>query len=145
MVHPVTPTYGRHHLHRALVRFPGLEVRAQALIIGIAVGVLLTLVVLDASLYENRTAPVQVTTVNWYARGALLTTSEGFTLHTSQQFNLTLECVSVCYRFNGAAVSSPFSLVSTQVFYYPGEFLNLTLQAPSTSYSGPLAITLSVD
>ena len=118
--------------------------RGKGVLVAVAVVVLLGFVATDVAYYENVTAPVQVTAVNWYTEGQLVGTSHGFILHTSEVFNLTFTCVGLCYRYNGAVIGSPFRLVSTQIFYYPTEFLNITIQAPSTGYSGPLAVTLTV-
>ena len=131
---------GHHHLfHR-----PSFGPRARAIVFGAAVGALVMFTVMDVSLYQNLTAPVQVSTVSWITEGQQFATSAGFTLHTSQAFNLTLTCNGFCYRFNGALVSAPFSLVNTQIYYYPGEFVNITAKAPSSGYSGPLSVTLTV-
>ena len=131
---------GHHHLfHR-----PSFGPRARAIVFGAAVGALVMFTVMDVSLYQNLTAPVQVSAVSWITEGQQLATSAGFTIHTSQVFNLTLRCNGFCYRFNGASVSSPFSLVSTQIYYYPGEFVNITAKAPAAGYNGPLSVTLTV-
>ena len=119
--------------------------RGKAVLVAVAVVVLLGFVATDVAFYENLTAPVVVSYVSWYAEGQQFATSAGFTVHTSQAFNLTIKCTGLCYRFNGAVVGAPFSLVSTQIFYYPTEFLNLTLRAPSVGYTGPLSVTLTVD
>jgi len=119
--------------------------RGKAVLVVVAVVVLLAFVATDVAYYENLTAPVVVSYVGWYAEGQQFATSVGFTVHTSQAFNLTVKCTGFCYRFNGAIVGAPFRLLSTQIFYYPTEFLNLTLKAPSMGYTGPLAVTLTVD
>jgi len=119
--------------------------RGKAVLVVVAVILLLAFVATDVAVYDNLTAPVQVSYVTWYAEGQLFATSAGFTVHTSETFNLTLKCTGICYRFNGAFVAAPFHLVSTQIFYYPTENLNLSVQAPSIGYTGPLSVTLTVD
>jgi len=119
--------------------------RGKAILVVVAVLVLLGFLATDVAFYENLTAPVVVSYVSWTAEGQQFATSAGFTVHTSQAFNLTIKCTGFCYRFNGAIVGAPFHLISTQIFYYPTEILNLTLRAPSVGYTGPLAITLTVD
>ena len=118
--------------------------RGKAVLLGVAVVVLLGFVATDVAYYENVTAPVDVSVVNWYTAGQLVGTSHGFVLHTSEAFNLTFACVGLCYRYLGAVIGSPFRLVSTQIFYYPTEYLNLTIQAPSTGYTGPLTVSLMI-
>jgi len=119
--------------------------RGKAVLVAVAVVVLLGFVATDVAYYENLTAPVMVSYVSWYAEGQQFATSAGFTVHTSQAFNLTIKCSGFCYRFNGAIVGAPFGLVSTQIFYYPTELVNLTLKAPSVGYTGPISVTLTVD
>jgi len=138
---PIAPLIQGHH---HLLRLPHLSPHLRAILLGAAVGALVMFVATDVLLYENLTAPVQVSTVNWYTQGQLFATSHGFAVHTSQAFNLTLKCAGFCYRFNGAALGSPFHLVSTQIFYYPSEYVNLTARAPSAGYSGPLSVILTV-
>jgi hypothetical protein len=141
MTGATVPFVGRHHL---FLRPLHVGPRTQAIAFGVAIGALLVFVATGVSLYEDLTATVEVSIVNWYSEGQLLGTSSGFAVHTSQAFNLTLTCFGLCYRFNGASVGTPFHLVSTQIYYYPSEYVNVTAQAPSIGYSGPLSITLSV-
>jgi hypothetical protein len=41
-------------------------------------------------------------------------------------------------------VSSPFQLASVTITNQPIQYANLTIRAPSNSYSGPLNITLEL-
>jgi hypothetical protein len=119
-------------------------VSGRVLAIALAAVALIGFAATDLSLAENLSGSVQVTGVYWYAGGEQIGTSAGFTIHTSQQFNVAFRCTGLCYRYDEVSVGSPFSLVGTQFYYYPSEYVNVTAQAPSTGYSGPLSITLTI-
>lgn len=115
-----------------------------AVVLVLAVLVLIGFVAADVAAYDAGAVTVRVTSVSWYAEGGLLTTSPGFSLHGSQAVTLTLTCNFICYQLSGASVNAPFQLVSFSVTNQPIQYANVTVQAPATSYDGPLTITLSV-
>ena len=136
-------TYGRYsHLHR--LRLPHLSTRSTSLITGVGVGILIVFASTDATLYAAAPAAVQVTAVEWFIPGAALTTTAGFSMHASEQVTVTLTCSTVCFRFSGATVESPFTLVSYSVVYHPIQYTNVTVESPSHSYSGPIAIEMNI-
>lgn len=145
MMHDSVATFYGGYDQIGFRRIPHLRVPWVAGAIGVTAIVLFGLVATDVSALVNPSVTIQVTGVNWYAEGGLLTTSPGFFLHASESITLTLTCSSVCFRFNGvASVSSPFSLVGVSVTYAPIQYSNVTVKAPSTAYDGPLTITLGV-
>jgi hypothetical protein len=105
---------------------------------------LLAFVAEDVNLYQSQSATVRVTAVEWFIPGAPLTTSAGFSMHSSDQVALTLTCNVFCYRFSGATVESPFTLVSFAAVDQPTQYVNVTVQSPPGSYSGPIAIVLNL-
>ena len=115
-----------------------------ALTIGISGLVLLGFVAADVAAVQNRPVSIEITAVDWDAYGGLLATTTGFSMHASQITTLTLLCSTVCLRFNGATVSSPFVLVTFALSYSPDQYTNVTVQAPVTGFTGPLTISLSV-
>jgi len=121
-----------------------LRVRWVPVALGVAVICLFAFVAADVSAYTSSTVAVNVTSVSWYAEGMLLTTVAGFSLHTSQTTTLTLSCDSICYRFNGATVSAPFTFVSFSVVNEPVQYTNVTVRAPSSAYVGPVTISLTI-
>ena len=96
----------------------------------------------DVGALANPPVSVQVTQVDWYVNGALLTTSGGFTVSTNQAFTLTLTCADVCMVLYSATVSPPFQFLSFSVAYHPIQYVNVTARAPSSGFDGPLAVTL---
>lgn len=121
-----------------------LRISRVGLVVAVAAGVLLILIAADVAAYSSVSATIRVTSVSWYAEGELLTTDPGFSAHASQAVQLSLTCDSICFRVNGASVSAPFSLSTFSVVNQPVQYVNLTVTAPSTGYSGPLTITLHV-
>jgi len=122
-----------------------VRIPVKVLALGTAALVLVVFVAADVSALQSRPALVQVTVVNWYAENALLTTSGGFTMHTSQTVTLSLTCSTFCYRFNGeASVNPPFQLLRFTVAYAPIQYANATVQAPGSGYDGPMTIDLGV-
>lgn len=128
----------RQRLYR--VRVPWITVA-----VGVAAVSLIALVAADVSAYSDRPAIVQVTSVNWYGEGYLLTTGPGFSTHAGQSILFPLTCSSLCLPWDGASVSSPFQLVSFAVTYHSLQYTNVTVRAPSAGYDGPLSIILDVD
>ena len=99
----------------------------------------------DIAAVSQAPAPaVQVTAVEWFVPGAPLATSTGFSMHGSQAVTVTLTCSSLCYRVGGATVFTPFTLLAFSVVYHPIQYVNVTVQSPSSAYSGPLAIELNL-
>lgn len=117
--------------------------RAIYLIAASAV-VLVLLVAADVALIETAPPAVQVATVIWYAGPASVTTTPGFTVHTSEKFVLSETCELFCYNFNGVTVSAPFHLVALSIVNQPIQYTNVTIQAPPSSYDGMLGITLNI-
>ncbi len=127
-----------------LGRLPLLKIRWVQLAVGVAAVTLIVLVAADAYAISAPPATVEVTSVTWYVEGQLAATTNGFSVHASQSFILTESCELFCYNFKGAAVAAPFSLVSVSIVNSPIQYTNLTIRAPSSSYSGALNITLEV-
>lgn len=127
-----------------LVRRTPLHLPWMAVVLGVAVLTLLSLIAADVAAYEARPASVNLTAVDWYAGSEPLTTSAGFTVHASQSFLLTLTCTSVCYLFSGASVSAPFVLLAFSMTNHPIQYVNVTVQAPASGFQGILTITLAV-
>jgi hypothetical protein len=114
-------------------------------LVAIAGLVLLGFLSADVALYEGSpTVVVQVTAVEWFIPGTSLATTAGFVMHASERVTVTLTCSTTCVRISGATVQSPFTLVGFSVVYHPDQYTNVTVQSPSTSYMGPIAIELSV-
>jgi hypothetical protein len=121
-----------------------LHISRNAIVIGIAGLVLLAFVVADVSTFENPPVLVKVTSVYWYVLGSVVATSAGFTLHPSQSTELSVTCELFCFVVDGVTVGAPFALVSSSVVNEPALWVNLTVQAPPTAYTGNLSVTLEV-
>jgi len=143
MYDSVATFYGGYDSVRYLRR-PSVRFSRNALILAVAGVVLLGFVAADVGAFANLPVSVQVTGVSWYAEGELLTTSGGFTLHSSQSTTLVLTCDTICWAVDGASVSAPFHLVGLTVIDQPVQYVNVTVQAPSTAYHGGLTIDLAV-
>ena len=127
-----------------LRRLPRMRIPWILVGLGLAALVLVVLVAADVAAFDTGTVTVEVTSVSWYAEGGLLTTSGGFSMHASQVVRLTLTCSFICYRLDGATVNAPFQLVSFSITDQPIQYANVSVQAPASSYDGPLTITLAV-
>ncbi len=127
-----------------LGHLPLLKIRWVQLALGVAAVTLVVLVAADAYAITGAPATVEVTAVTWYVEGALAASTNGFSVHASQSFVLTETCELFCYNFKGAAVSGPFTLEKVSIVNEPVQYTNLTIRAPSSSYSGVLNITLEV-
>jgi hypothetical protein len=143
-MHSAAATFYGAYDQVATTRAPRVRIPAWVFGIGVGVLVLLGFVAADVGAFEAIPAKVTVTAVNWFAGSQLLATSPGFTLHSTQTTSLSLTCNLICYRFSAAAVNAPFQVVAFSVVDQPIQFANVTVQAPSSAYSGPLNITLSV-
>jgi len=113
------------------------------LLVAMAVLVLLVFVAADVSAFQALPVPVRVTSVEWLAGSELLATAGGFSMHTSQSVTLSLSCDSLCYAITSGAVRAPFHLAGFVVTYAPSQFVNVTVVAPSSAYTGAVVITLS--
>jgi len=141
---PLSPYASEAQRWQRLEHEPPL-ISGKALLVVIACLVLVGFVAADAAaLVRAPAATVNVTAVEWFIPGALLTTTAGFSMHSSQQVTLTLTCSSVCFRFSGATVYAPFTLVAYSVVYHPVQYANVTVESPSSAYIGPIAIELNV-
>lgn len=140
---PVASFYGGYEqvglVRRARVRVPRLVV-----LIAVALAVLVLLVAADVAAYESRPVPVEVTTVIWLLGADVLASAPGFATHGGQPILLTLTCEFICYNFVGASVGAPFHLVAFGVTDVPIQFVNVTLETPSSAYTGPIDISLVV-
>lgn len=128
----------------SLPQLPRLRVSRLWLAVAVALVVLLFFVAADVAALTTPPVKVQVTAVNWVVEGSTIASTAGFTVHGSQKFLLTETCQIFCYNFKGAAVSAPFQLVALSIVNQPAQFTNLTIQAPSSAYVGPLTVTLVV-
>lgn len=144
MLHDSVATFYGGYDQVGLIRSRRLHVPLTTVAIGVASVVLLVLIAADVSAYEARPVLVLVTQIEWYAEGELLGSEAGFSVHESEIVTLSLACEGLCYRFDGAAASSPFHVVSVAIVYHPIEYVNATVQAPSSGYAGPLTMTLGV-
>jgi len=127
-----------------LVRARQLRVPWVSLGAGFAALVLVAFVAADVSALSNGAATVQVTNVNWYALGGILVTTGGFSMPAHHSTVLTLTCTDLCFRVSGAVVSPPFTSTAFSVVYEPMQYVNVTVLAPSSSFQGPLSITLVI-
>ncbi|HTZ61336.1 MAG TPA: hypothetical protein VMC82_01655 [Thermoplasmata archaeon] len=143
-MHDAVATFYGGYDQAGLGRLPRLRIRWIQLAIGVAAVVLLALVAADAYAIASPPPTVDITSVTWYAAGSLAATSAGFTVHAGQKFALTETCELFCYNFKGASVAAPFSLVAVTIVNEPVQYTNLTIQAPTSGYSGVLNITLVV-
>ena len=143
MPDPLANFYGGYD-PSGLPQLPRLGIRPIHIAIIVAVIALLIFVAADASAAESLAPNVHVTSVSWWADGTELTTSAGFTVRASQTFLLSVTCQVFCYDFDGATVGLPFHLVRVAIVSQPVQFTNLTIQAPSSAYDGPLTITLEL-
>jgi len=140
---PTTTAYGEHAQLRFL-RPARLGSPSVSVIVGVVLGILIVFVSADVTLYASQPIPVQVTAVEWFIPGAPLTTTSGFSMHGSEWVTVSLLCSTVCIRFSGATVEPPFTLESFSVVYHPDQYTNVTVQSPSSSYTGPIAIELNI-
>ena len=120
-------------------------VSGKIILVVVAAVLLLALVGADVTALANRPVMVRITSVSWYAGGSLLTSSSGFSIQASQRTTLTLTCSTVCMGIFTATVGRPFLFLGFTVAYHPIQFVNVTVLAPSSAYSGPLAITLHLN
>jgi hypothetical protein len=137
--------YDQVGLARVRARVRTHKVPRTLLLIAIAVVALAVFVAADVAAYEALPLSIEVTSVSWESEGTILASEPGFAIHGGQSATLSLTCDSVCIKFGGATVNAPFSLLAFSVVYHPDQYTNVTVQAPTSAYSGPLTITLSVN
>jgi hypothetical protein len=113
-----------------------------AVVIGVLV--LLALIAADVSAYEAIPAKITIERVDWMVGNFSIGNSSGFTTLSGHAFPENLVCEIFCPNFDRASVSSPFTLASSSFAYPWFEYVNLTIQAPSSGYDGTLTITLGV-
>jgi len=145
MAHDLVASFYGGYEQVGLVHGRRWRIPRTAVLITVAVLVLVIFIAADVAAYENLTATVDVTAVDWVSEGTVLATTAGFALHPDQKSTLTLLCSTVCIRFDGASVSGPFTLVAFSVTYQPDQYTTVTVQAPGGAYSGVLTITLAVE
>jgi len=139
---PVATFYGGYDqigirwVRRQRVPWAGVAITLAAI-------VLIVFVAADVAAFESRPAVVTVTTVTWYAETIDLVSGPGFTMHSGQHVTLPFQCISICFPFTGASVNAPFQLVGFTHTPPPVQNVNVTVQAPSGAYSGPLTIVLT--
>jgi hypothetical protein len=143
MYDPMASFYGGYD-RTNLTRRPLLRVRWVQIGIGLAVIMLVGFLAADAYAIAASPRTVDVTDVTWTTSGTTLASAAGFTIHGGATFTESLTCASVCYRFTGATVNSPFAVVAFATEIHPIQFTNVTIRAPSSGYSGPLEISLSL-
>lgn len=119
------------------------HINLVVLLLAVAVVILIGFIAADVLAFQSIPAKIQVTSVEWYAGTQLLTTTQGFAMHATQAVTLTLSCNFICYEFGGATANAPFQVTGFAVSYSPIEFVNVTVVAPSSAYSGPLMIVLT--
>jgi hypothetical protein len=144
MAHDLVASFYGGYDQVGLARPVRLRIPRMAAILAIAGILLVAFIAADVSAYQNLAVTVKVTSVEWFVEGEALTTSGGFSLHGSQSTTLSLTCSTVCYRFVGATASSPFTVLGFSVSYHPIQYTNVTVQAPTSAYDGPLSVTLEV-
>ena len=145
MAHDLVASFYGGYDQVGLARARRYRVPRSALVIALAVVLLVVFVAADVAAYESLPVSVSVSSVSWVSEGSVLVTQPGFSMHGGERATLTLTCDSICIKFGGATANAPFSVVAFSVVYHPDQYTNVTIQAPATSYSGGLTITLSVD
>jgi hypothetical protein len=138
---PFAAFYGGYD-RTALVRRPALHLHPIRIAFLIAVPVLAVFVVSDVALATGTTSSIRVTAVDWEVDGAVLATAAGFEARPSHVVSLTLTCTDLCYRFTGATASSPFVVTAFSTVDQPIQFTNVSVQTPSSGYTGVLTISL---
>jgi hypothetical protein len=132
--------YDRTHLtDRPLLRFRWIQ-----LVLAVAVVILVLFVAADALAISAAPVNVTVTSVTWATEGVDLATTAGLTVHGGQTFTVSLTCASICYRFVGATANAPFTVTAFTTELQPIQFTNVTLRAPSSTFTGALTITLAL-
>ena len=143
-MHDSVATFYGGYDQAGLGRLPRLKISRIVLAMAVALLLLVVFVAADVAAIEAFPASVHVTEVNWFIGNQSIANISGFAAHSSQTFVLTETCELFCFNFNGATVSAPFQLVHVSIVNEPIQYTNLTIQAPASAYSGPLAIYLEV-
>jgi hypothetical protein len=126
----------------ALVRRPAFHLHPIRIAYIIAVPVLAAFLASDITLATGSSPSVRVSTVDWDVDGAVLATAAGFEARPSHVVTLTLTCTELCYRFSGATANSPFVVTAFSTTDQPIQFTNVSVQTPSSGYTGVLTISL---
>ena len=109
----------------------------------VAVLVLIVLVAVDLNAYANLPTKVTITGVDWRVGNVSLGNQSGYRALGGHEVHQNLLCEIFCVPFDRASVNPPFVVVSSTFAYPWYEYVNLTIRAPDSAYSGPLVITLS--
>lgn len=112
--------------------------------IGVTSLVLVGFVAADLNALEAVPVKVSIQQVNWLIGNVSVGNESGFTILGGHTFPENLVCEIFCPPFGHASVSAPFTIVTATVAYPWYEYVNLTIRAPASPYSGPLNITLTV-
>ncbi len=126
----------------AMRRFGPARIPWTRVAIVVAAALLLLFVAADVAAFATPPATVRITEVAWYAEGGLLTSTSGGTVRAGATFVATLTCSTLCFRVSGVTAAEPFSVVSVSVVDSPLQWVNVTVRAPTSSYDGPLALTI---
>jgi hypothetical protein len=121
-----------------------IRIPATVAAVAIAAMFLIGLVAADVATYEALPVKIAITQVNWLVGNVTVGNVSGFTVAGGHVFPENLECEIFCPVFHTARVNAPFTVLSSTFAYPWYEYVNLTIQAPGSAYSGPLNITLSV-
>ncbi len=109
----------------------------------LAVLVLIVLVAADVNAYASLPTKVTITGVDWRVGNVSLGNQSGYRALGGHEVHQNLVCEIFCVPFDRASVNAPFVVVSATFAYPWYEYVNLTIRAPDSAYSGPLVITLS--
>lgn len=118
-------------------------VSGGVLAIAVAAIVLVSIGAADVGVALSPAVKVTVTQVNWFVGNLSVGNQSGFTMEGGHTVSLGLVCEIFCPKFDGMTISSPFTLVSDTIAYPWNEYVNVTVGAPASTYTGPLSIVLS--
>jgi hypothetical protein len=131
---PVQRFYKRHSLH----------INKLVLCIAIALLVLILLTAVDVQAYYALPVKVNVNHVYWLVENITIANNTGFIELGGHQFPEQLICELFCLKFINVHVWAPFNLVNYTIQYSWNQYVNVTIQAPISAYSGDLNITLGI-
>lgn len=123
---------------------PYLRITPAVAAIAVTSLALTGLVAADIGAFESIPAKVSIQQVNWFVGNVSVGNESGFSILGGHTFPENLVCEIFCPQFGRASVNAPFTLVSATFAYPWFEYVNLTIRAPGSSFSGPLNITLTV-
>jgi len=140
---PLSPyAYEAHRWQRYASEPP--IVSGAVCLIAVASLVLAGFVAADVGALSSTPVKVTVTQIRWFVGNASVGNQSGFTMRGGQSVSLSAVCQLFCPNFVGVTVDQPFTLVNYTIAYPWFEYLNVTVQAPSNSYTGPLTIVAQV-